>query len=589
MNKLPFLFVIILLSCFSCKVDPKEDATNVGVDRENIVRLHFLSEPDKLNPIVSRSGYATRIHDLIFQTLIEADPHTLELKPMLANALPVEAPVTEGKYKGGYSYSYEIHKEAVWENGSPITGHDYAFTMKMVYNPQVNAAVWRGVLGFIKDVIVDESNPKKFTIYTDEFYMAAGYATGGFYIFPQYRYDPDGIMSNYNLADLSDPKKSDALAKSDEQLKVFADQIHSTKFTHDVENIGGSGPYTITEWKSGEYLKLVKKENWWGTKLAEEFPMLRAYPTQFIIEPMKDIATAATKLKDQGFDAMSEVSPELFLELKKNELAAKNYNFYAPEAMTNYYFAFNNHNPKLDDKRVRIALTHLLNRDKAVEAVMYGMGKKVDGPIHPTKPYFHKNLKKYNFDIDAAKKLLAEAGWKDTNNDGTLDKIINGERTELSLDIFVTSNPLGKETALIWKEDARKAGVNLEVITKDFKKLLGNELRRREYDICANGFNQSASLDDPYQRWHSDSNKPDGSNVQCFENEEADKLIEAIRSTKDVNERNEKYLRFQEILNEEQPVAFLFAPTERVIIHKKFDTKPTLRRPGYFPNLLKLK
>ena len=589
MKNLPFLFVFILVSILSCKVDPNEKTKEVEDSLENIVRLHFLSEPDKLNPVVSRSGYATRIHNLIFQTLIEADPHTLELQPMLAKALPVEAPITEGKYKGGYSYTYEIHKEAVWDNGTPITGHDYEFTMKMVYNPQVNATPWRGVLGFIKDVIVDESNPKKFKVLTDEYYMGASYASGGFYIFPQYKYDPDGIMKNYKLSDLSDPKKSEELAKSDEQLKAFADNVQSSKYTHEVENIGGSGPYKVTEWKSGEYIKVDKKENWWGTKLAKEFPLLQAYPTQFIIEAIKDPATAATKLKDEGFDAMSEVSPELFLELKENELAKKNYNFYAPESMTNYYFAINNQNPKLDDKRVRRALTHLLNRDKAVEAVMFGMGKKVNGPIHPTKPYFNKNLTVYDFDIDAAKKLLAEAGWKDTNNDGTVDKVINGERTEMTLDIFVTSNPLGRETALIWKEEAKKAGVNLEVIPKDFRKLLANELRRREYDICVNGFNQSASLDDPYQRWHSDSNTPDGSNVAAFENEEVDKLIEVIRETKDPAERNDKYLKFQEIMNDEQPVVFLFAPTERVIIHKKYDTKATLRRPGYFPNLFKLK
>ncbi len=589
MNKLPILFVIILLSFFSCKVDPKENTSEVTDSRENIVRLHFLSEPDKLNPIVSRSGYATRIHNLIFQTLIEADPHTLELQPMLANALPVEAPITEGKYKGGYSYSYEIHEEAVWDNGTPITGHDYAFTMKMVYNPQVNATPWRGVLSFIKDVVVDENNPKKFTVLTDEYYMGASYASGGFYIFPQYKYDPDGIMSSYKLSDLSDPKKSEELAKSDEQLKVFADNVHSTKYTHEIENIGGSGPYKLTEWKSGEYIKVDKKDNWWGTKLASKYPMLRAYPTQFIIEAIKDQATASTKLKDEGFDVMSEVAPELFLELKENELAKKNYNFYTPESMTNYYFAFNNQNPKLEDKRVRKALTHLLNREKAIETVMSGLGKLVNSPIHPTKSYFNKNLTAYSFDIDAAKKLLAEAGWKDSNNDGTVDKVINGEKTELSLDIFVTTNPLGKETALIWKADAKKAGVNLEVVTKDFRKLLANELRRREYDICVNGFNQSASLDDPYQRWHSDSNRPDGSNVAAFENEEADRLIEVIRESKDPAVRKEKFLRFQEIMNEEQPVLFLFAPTERVIIHKKFDSKATLRRPGYFPNLFKLK
>lgn len=586
MNKLTLLFVALLLSLFACTEDPADQPKD---DRENIVRVHYKADPDKLNPMNSRTGYATRTHDLMFQTLVEADPFTLELEPMLVKDLAKEEAITEGKYKGGYSYSYEILDEAVWDNGSPVTGYDYAFTLKAVYNPKVNASVWRSYLSFIKDVEVDESNPKKFKVITDEFYMAAAYTCGAFYVFPQYKYDPKGLMTDFKLSDLTNADNVKELEKNEPKLQEFATEFQSTEFAHDPALIGGSGPYKLSEWTIGKSLVLTKKENWWGNKLAKKYPLLTAYPSKIIAEPIPDEATAITKLKDGAFDAMNEISPEAFMALKENELAKKQFNFFTPELMQYYFFVLNNKNPKLEDKRVRKALTHLLNKDKAIETVMLGMGKKTDGPFHPTKPYYNKSLKPIAFNVESAKSLLAEAGWKDTDSNGTVDKVINGQKTELDLTVFVTKNPIGKETALIWKEDAKKAGVNLEVVEKDFRQLIGNEIRKREFDISVYAIGQSATVDDPYQRWHSSNNTPDGSNHCGFENEEADKLIVEIRETKDPAKRNEKYMRFQEIIYDECPVIFLFAPTERIVINKKYDTKATLRRPGFFANLFKLR
>jgi ABC-type transport system substrate-binding protein len=68
-------------------------------------------------------------------------------------------PVIEEKGEG-IAYTFEIHEEAVWDNGTPITGYDYAFTIKSILNPKVNAAHVRGYIEFISDVIVDPENPK---------------------------------------------------------------------------------------------------------------------------------------------------------------------------------------------------------------------------------------------------------------------------------------------------------------------------------------------------------------------------------------------------------------------------------------------
>ena len=127
--------------------------------------------------------------------------------------------------------------------------------------------------------------------------------------------------------------------------------------------------------------------------------------------------------------------PEKFIEIKNDENIRQNYHLFEPVFMQYYCFVFNATNPKLDDKRVRRALAHLLDLDKAIETVMHGLGDRITGPFHPTKAYYHKGLAPLKFDLEKARSLLAGAGWKDTNNNGIIDKSIDGEQVEMTLSI----------------------------------------------------------------------------------------------------------------------------------------------------------
>jgi ABC-type transport system substrate-binding protein len=78
-------------------------------------------------------------------------------------------------------------------------------------------------------------------------------------------------------------------------------------------------------------------------------------------------------------------------------------------------------------------------------------------------------------------------------------------------------------------------------------------------------------------------------NYTGFGNAESDKVIEVIQAEMDEEKRNELYMRFQEMLYDQQPGIFLFAPKDGLLVHKRFDAFGGPKRPGFFPALYKLK
>ena len=90
-----------------------------------------------------------------------------------------------------------------------------------------------------------------------------------------------------------------------------------------------------------------------------------------------------------------------------------------------------------------------------------------------------------------------------------------------------------------------------------------------------------------YQTYHSASLVPRGDNRTGFS--KADSAIVAIRTTEDEATRNALYLKAQEIIHEEVPEVYLYAPLQRIVVAKRFDYVITPNRPGYYEQMFKLK
>lgn len=572
----PICLLLLLGLVPACKSDKTRAVETV------VVRLE--ADPDRLNPMLSTTGYAADVFRYIFYPLADLDPFTLKLSPVLIKALPAKSTLNEGPYKGLSAYHFDILDEAVWDNGKPVTGYDFAFTIKAAFNPLVNAERWRAPLGFIKDVIVDEKNPKSFDVVIGEAYFLADVFIGSINVYPEYLYDSKALMRKFTLPVLMDPAASTALAEKDPSIKEFADEFNNAKYGRDVEFVSGAGPYKLAEWTTGQKLVLKKKENWWGDKLSDKNSMLQAYPKELVFKIVPDATAMISMLKDGQIDAVGSFSVSQFKEILQNKTITEKYSISTPTVLQYLYFAINNQNPKLSDKNVRKALAHLLDLDVAI-GMLDGLAERIIGPIHPSKPYYNSKLQPLKLDVTMANKLLDEASWKDINGDGVREKNINGIVTPLDIKISLgVSSEMGKKLSLMMQENGKKAGVNIILDAREMSQVMA-DVKSGNYEMSPLKNRLDPVLDDPYNLWNSANIGAGGGNIVGYKNLELDKVTEDIRTAKDENARNALYQKFQEILYEDQPAIFMYAPKEPVLIAKKYtQAKPTVLKPGFVLN-----
>lgn len=583
MNRiLPFvLFILIGIIYFTACTNPKSDFKRTGNDV--IVRLR--AEPDRINTVLTTDAYARQVGDLIFLYLMSVDPKTYEYQPILIKSLPEPQDITDGLYKGGTAYTFELLDEAVWDNGQPVTANDYVFTLKATLNPLSQTQRIRPFLEYIKDVQIDPQNPKKFTVLTSQKYILGIEAIGNTVpVLPEYLFDAKGLLKSIPLTDMTDTAKVAKLAQTNPALQQFADFFNSPDASRSKNYLVGCGPYRFEEWQTGQKIILTKKANWWGDQLADRYPGLIALPERLEYRIIPEPATLLTAIKAEEVDAASEIDPKDFVEIRDAELTRTIYNFYTPPALQYSCIYLNNKNPKLADKRVRRALTHAINIEEIIQTVYNGFGERIVAPANPGAEYYAGDLKLIDFNIDKAKALLKEAGWEDTNNNGIVDKMVNGKREELNLACMVTAtSETGKNLLLLYQGTLKQAGVNLEIVPREFRTMM-QEVRDNNFEMAAGGRTITPLYWEPTQDWNSESTD----NHNNFQNAEADKLITQIRVTLDKTKRNELYRQLQQILYEEQAAIFLFVPTARIVIHKRFKTDASAIPPGYFPNLFKL-
>jgi len=473
-------------------------------------------DPESLGYLYVTDDKSLQIIRQIFLPFTDFDPETYEMKPVLAKAMPVITEITTGQYAGLVSSAYEIREEAVWADGSPVTGKDYLFTLKSVYNP-IKPSIYASQFKRIKSVVVDETNPKKFTIYSEP-YMAVREYYSNFAPLPAYLYDPEGVMEKYSLADLRDKEK----LKDKEDLKALSDAFNSPK-----------------------YLRL---------------------PNKVVFKMIPDLNAAVSLMKNGEIDIIAQMDWTTFLNQKKKEDFTNEFNFYTPDKYAYRMMNFNTTKEKLSDPKVRRAIAHLFNREEVLNTVYYGYPTAITGPIYPTKSAYNKDLKLLDFNVDKAKSLLKEAGWEDSDGNGIVDKLIDGELTDLNIELkFASSNSDYTSVATIFKSAALKGGVNINTNPMETSSFM-TSIRSKDFDMTFSGNNDYPFNLDPANKWHTKGSI----NHASFGTAESDALIIELRKTIDVAKQDELIKELQAIIYENQPGIFICVDKDRVIAHKKF-------------------
>lgn len=575
MMKTNYIFLLFLLSIalfFSCK---KADRTVSSTT----VQVALQASPDYLNPFMTTNAYATIVINHIFMPLIDYDPKTLKLTPYLAESLPRKSIIDTGDLKGNYAYHYTIRPEAYWNEERAITGHDYAFSLKLLNLKDFEAPIWRTQLDFIEEVVVNKNNPKSFTVLTNNKYFKANELTG-IPPLPSFFYDSTSVLSNLRLSQIKNNQFYEQIIKTNPKIQAFIQEMNSPFRMRNPEGILGAGAYLLDEWTPDREIVLKKKKDWWGKDI------FSAFPDRIIYRITSDQNTAYNMMQEGLVDVISNIDAALFERAKKNASLNQEFNFFTPQSAKYYYISFNLQDPKLEDRNTRQALSYLLDRDKVISLLFQGQAEKIVGPVLPSKPYYNDALEPYNLNLEKATNLLKKSGWNDSDGDGILDREINGFKNDLSIDVLVPSAAVvNKEVIGIWIEDAKKARVDLRMRSIEFG-ALREALKSKDFEAFALAAGLDLGNDDLFQQWHTAS-MSSGSNRSSFGNTQTDSIIERIRSDISDQERKMAYLEIQRIIHAEQPFIFICTPKDRVIIRNTFENSfASTKYPGFFENYL---
>ncbi len=583
-----FLFIVfVMLTGPGCVSDPKAGQDQPWSRTANEVICRVDGEPDAINSLLTSSRYTVQICEQIFAYLMYFDPYALELVPQLVKAQPEVSDITDGTnpYQGGKAYTFEIHETAVWDDGKPITGNDYVFTLKALFHPMVQAQRYRPYLTFVRDVEVDADNPRKFRVITlDPPSQAIERLGNAVPLFPAHHYDPESALEKVPLTTFLDAEAITAVVESDEALQSFAERFASPEFTREPKNIMGAGPYRVEQLATGQPTILVKKENWWGDALADQYAGLRAYPERLVYKTIVDEASVTAALKSEEIDAVSDLAPQDFLNLRESPALQNIYNFHSPPLLAVYLIYLNTRNPKLSDKRVRRALALSTDVSEIIDALYSGMAQQAVTSVHPLDQYFNDALPPIEYNPEKARELLAAAGWTDTNQNGIVDKEINGERLEMSLTLHITAeNERSRSVGIILQEQMKQSGVEINLQALAFNELISNQ-KSGNYELSFGGRSLAPTDWEPKQNYYSS-----GDNRTGFGTVESDQLIDELQKTVDKTKRAELYDRIQEIIYDEQPEIYLVVTKGRLVTHKRFEMEPSIIHPGFFPQYFKIK
>lgn len=419
-----------------------------------------------------------------------------------------------------------------WENVE-VTAEDFKFYVDVVKDETVNAAPLRSYLADLKQVNV--INDYEFEVVWERPYILSEEITLSLMPLPRHFYH------------------------------AYDGPFDGAKFNDDhVRNrmIVGCGPYQLESWEKGKRVIFKRFEKYYGKRVGI-MPALKTVVYELIQHPNTRLQALRSKTLDADTLTTEQWvnntdTPE-FQEggfLRKMRLPSMSFS----------YIGLNLTNPLFQDRNVRIALSHLVDRKRIMKDVYYDLVRPVSGPFFVDSRANDPSIEPYDFNVEKAKKMLADAGWKDTDGDGVLDK--DGRAFVFTV-IYANSSTTDQKLLPILKEDFARAGVKLEILSLEWSVML-ERIDKRQFDAVRLAWRMSVS-NDPYQIWHSDNLKIEASsNFISFANPEADRLIMEIRTCFDLDKRTELYHAFHRLIHEEEPYLFLFSPYDLFVINKRY-------------------
>jgi dipeptide transport system substrate-binding protein len=307
----------------------------------------------------------------------------------------------------------------------------------------------------------------------------------------------------------------------------------------------GTGPFILKSYAKDTMIRYESHEQYY-----DGAPAIKKMV--FAITP--DASVRYQKLKAGECHFINEPAPADLAAMKTdNQLQVM-----SQEGLNVGYLAMNTEKAPFNNKLVRKAINHALNRPSYIEAIYLGNAVVAKNPIPPTMWSYEKNQVDYDFNIETAKKLLAEAGFP------------NGFKTQLwTLPVSRPYNPNGKKMGEMMQADLAKVGIDVTLVTFDWPTYLAKS-RKGEHDLIQLG-------------WTGDNGDPDnflnvllgctavtsGSNVSRWCDQAFNDLIDQAKQLSDFAVRTSLYEQAQRVFKDEAPWVTL----AHSVVHKAMSAK----------------
>ena len=487
------------------------------------------AEPQTLHPNVSQDLYGSIINGKIYEALLGRDDETLELQGSLAESWEV----SEDKK----TFTFTLREGATFHDGTPVTVEDVKYSFDKVKDPTTNNPPEKVYFQKLESLeIVDDRTVR---LHASDVYFKNLEIAGSFAVLPKH------VWEQYDDFNNAPPARAPI----------------------------GSGPYKFVKWDTGKEIVLERNPDWHGLTRGE-----KNNPEKLIYKLLSEDTVTLQLLKNGTIDLYDGITPVQWTRQLNGAKWDEQLNKVTYDFPAYNYIGWNMRREPFTDPKVREALALLMDRDKIIDRVYFGLAKPTSGFNIPGTDAYDEAIKPTPFDPKKAKKLLAEAGWKDTNGDGILDK----DGKPLRFDFMIAA---GRDTAekigLIYKEDLKKAGIDMTLTKLEWAVML-DRVKKWNYDSMAMGW--ALGVDgDPYQIWHSSqADIQDSSNSIGYKNPEADRLIEEGRVEFDAAKRNALWRQLHEVIANDYPVVFMVVPKGLMAVDKRWQNiKLYPARPNY--------
>ncbi len=501
---------------FSLPTDPRSQS---GFREGGEFTEIFEVKCPRVTPFIATDVYSRRVIERVTEPLAMFDPKTLALRGVLADAWQYA--------EDGTWLRVHINPDATFSDGKPVTAEDVRWTFQdYILNPLIEAPAARSTLDNIADIEVIDDHTVEF------------------------RFQPEKVL----FTNLASTLNQSVLPKH------FFARFEPSQINQSTSLLMGSGPFRLEsndvdrQWNPGDDLVIVRNEQYWAKNARSPLARLR-------FRTVNDERARLVAYRNGEGDMITPTAPQFVEVQKEPDWDAKNRSFNWINMRSGYSFiawqcglrAGKRPTP-FADKRVRQAMTLLLDRDRMISEIWNNVGAVSKGPFNPQSAAADATNTPWPFDLERAKALLAKAGWKDRDGDGIIENE-QGEPFEFEMTLATGGDIVDRIMNFV-KSASLKAGIRVKPKLVDWA--VYSEINKaRDFDALMMAWGSNAPESDLRQMFHSASMKEGGDNFVQWSSPEADRLLDLGRRTLDDAERMKIWHQLERVLHDEQPYTFI--------------------------------